>query len=129
MPKKVRVKFNTGIAGVRYSYSRDQVADLSYEKAAQFIKAGIATPVDEDFVLETPEKENTNLEESPGGEAEVKTESENKTEEVAEEESADEEVEEEEYPVHLGGGHYELSNGEKVRGKDEAIAAEEELKE
>ncbi len=24
---------------------------------------------------------------------------------------------------HLGGGHYELPNGEKVRGKDKAIAA------
>ena len=32
-----------------------------------------------------------------------------------------------EYPYHTGGGYYELSNGEKVRGKDEAAAAEEEL--
>lgn len=35
----------------------------------------------------------------------------------------------EEYPKHTGGGHYELSNGEKVRGKDAAIEAEEALKE
>jgi len=33
-----------------------------------------------------------------------------------------------EFPKHIGGGYYELSNGEKVKGKDEAIAAEEELK-
>jgi hypothetical protein len=32
-----------------------------------------------------------------------------------------------EYPKHVGGGHYELSNGEKVKGKDEAAAAEKEL--
>lgn len=32
------------------------------------------------------------------------------------------------FPKHTGGGWYELSNGEKVQGKDEAAAAEEELK-
>ena len=33
-----------------------------------------------------------------------------------------------EYPKHIGGGYYELSNGEKVKGKDEALKAEEVLK-
>ncbi|MEG0450127.1 MAG: hypothetical protein RR595_09740 [Lysinibacillus sp.] len=33
-----------------------------------------------------------------------------------------------EYPKHVGGGTYELSNGEKVKGKDEAIIAEDLLK-
>jgi len=33
-----------------------------------------------------------------------------------------------EYPKHTGGGWYELSNGEKIQGKDHAIAAEDELK-
>lgn len=31
------------------------------------------------------------------------------------------------FPKHTGGGWYELSNGEKVKGKDEATAAEEGL--
>lgn len=31
------------------------------------------------------------------------------------------------FPKHTGGGWYELSNGEKVKGKDEATAAEEDL--
>jgi hypothetical protein len=31
------------------------------------------------------------------------------------------------FPKHTGGGYYELSNGEKVKGKDEAAAAEKEL--
>ncbi|MDT0163824.1 hypothetical protein [Bacillus sp. AG4(2022)] len=31
------------------------------------------------------------------------------------------------FPKHTGGGWYELSNGEKVQGKDEAAAAEGEL--
>lgn len=31
------------------------------------------------------------------------------------------------YPKHVGGGWYELSNGEKVQGKEEAIKAQEEL--
>lgn len=35
----------------------------------------------------------------------------------------------EEYPVHTGGGYYELSNGDKVQGKDKAIEAEQKLKE
>lgn len=34
-----------------------------------------------------------------------------------------------EFPKHVGGGNYELSNGEKVKGKAEAIAAEAALKE
>ncbi|WP_107951361.1 hypothetical protein [Lysinibacillus parviboronicapiens] len=33
-----------------------------------------------------------------------------------------------EHPKHTGGGYYELSNGEKVKGKDEAIKAENALK-
>lgn len=33
-----------------------------------------------------------------------------------------------EFPFHKGGGHYLLSNGESVKGKDEAIEAEEKLK-
>lgn len=33
-----------------------------------------------------------------------------------------------EFPKHTGGGWYELSNGEKVQGKDEAIEAEQALK-
>ncbi|MDR7870312.1 MAG: hypothetical protein RIN55_05600 [Tissierellaceae bacterium] len=31
------------------------------------------------------------------------------------------------FPRHLGGGYYVLSNGEKIKGKEEAIKAEEEL--
>ncbi|MFW5437113.1 hypothetical protein [Paenibacillus apiarius] len=35
----------------------------------------------------------------------------------------------EEFPKQVGGGTYELSNGEKVKGKKEAIEAEKALKE
>ena len=31
------------------------------------------------------------------------------------------------YPKHVGGGYYELSNGEKIKGKDAAIEAEKAL--
>ena len=31
------------------------------------------------------------------------------------------------YPWHLGGGYYELSDGSKVRGKDEAEKAEQQI--
>lgn len=34
-----------------------------------------------------------------------------------------------EFPKHTGGGHYELSNGEKVKGKEAAVEAEAGLKE
>ena len=33
-----------------------------------------------------------------------------------------------EYPLHKGGGWYELSNGETVQGEDDAIEAEKALK-
>lgn len=33
-----------------------------------------------------------------------------------------------EYPIHKGGGWYELSNGEKVHGKEEALKAQKALK-
>ncbi|MGN4124884.1 hypothetical protein ACMGD3_07685 [Lysinibacillus sphaericus] len=33
-----------------------------------------------------------------------------------------------EHPKHTGGGYYELSNGDRVKGKDEAIKAESALK-
>lgn len=32
------------------------------------------------------------------------------------------------YPIHTGGGWYELSNGEKVQGKEEAQQAEDALR-
>lgn len=35
----------------------------------------------------------------------------------------------EEFPKHKGGGHYVLSNGETVKGKDEALEAEKALTE
>ncbi|MBB6451989.1 hypothetical protein HNQ94_000410 [Salirhabdus euzebyi] len=35
--------------------------------------------------------------------------------------------ENENFPKHTGGGWYELSNGEKIKGKDEAEAAEKAL--
>jgi hypothetical protein len=41
--------------------------------------------------------------------------------------SAEKEDKEEKFPKHTGGGYFELSNGEKVKGKDEAAAAEKEL--
>ncbi|MGF7014247.1 hypothetical protein [Ornithinibacillus bavariensis] len=37
--------------------------------------------------------------------------------------------ENQEFPKHTGGGYFELSNGEKVQGKDAAIEAEEALHE
>lgn len=38
-----------------------------------------------------------------------------------------EDSEKRDYPIHKGAGYYELSNGETVRGKDEAIEAQKEL--
>lgn len=35
--------------------------------------------------------------------------------------------EDEEYPKHTGGGYFELSNGEKVQGKEKALKAENAL--
>jgi hypothetical protein len=43
-------------------------------------------------------------------------------------EASKESSEESEFPKHTGGPWYMLSNGEKIQGKDEAVAAEAELK-
>jgi len=40
----------------------------------------------------------------------------------------DNQVADSEFPKHTGGGYYELSNGEKIQGKDAAIEAEKALK-
>lgn len=40
---------------------------------------------------------------------------------------ADANAETAEYPVHKGGGYYQLSDGSQVRGKDAAVAAEKAL--
>lgn len=43
-------------------------------------------------------------------------------------EVSEEDLEEEsDFPKHTGGGWYKLSNGEKVKGKDEALKAENDL--
>jgi hypothetical protein len=43
-------------------------------------------------------------------------------------ETSNEPSQESEFPKHAGGPWYVLSNGEKIQGKEEAIAAEAELK-
>ncbi|KSU63649.1 hypothetical protein AS034_05220 [[Bacillus] enclensis] len=43
-------------------------------------------------------------------------------------EGSNQSPEESEFPKHTGGPWYVLSNGEKIQGKEEAIAAEAELK-
>lgn len=48
-------------------------------------------------------------------------------EEGGQEDGQSEGTEEDSFPKHTGGGNYELSNGEKVKGKDKALAAEKEL--
>lgn len=47
-------------------------------------------------------------------------------ENVAEDSEKNEEDGNESEPKHVGGGWYELPNGERVKGKDEAIAAMKE---
>jgi len=36
-------------------------------------------------------------------------------------------IDKKDFPKHTGGGWYELSNGKKIQGKEEAISAEKEL--
>lgn len=45
-----------------------------------------------------------------------------------ESEEVDQEPYQSEFPKHTGGPWYLLSNGEKIQGKEEALAAEAELK-
>jgi len=147
MSKKIKVQFNTSVSGVNYSYSAGSVVELPYKLAASYLKKGIVTPVDDDLTLESPEKPDPELEKSEGGPVETTADSESDSADSADEtadsesESADladnstdaesdsEQEPEGEYPIHKGGGHYELSNGESIRGKEEALEAEEKLNE
>ena len=88
-------------------------------------------------------KDALNDEESSGkeaskGEEDQQTEQEEAESDEAEEEdqendkqpqNTDEDGSESEYPKRTGGSWYELSNGEKVQGKDEAVEAQQELDE
>lgn len=65
----------------------------------------------------------TESEEAP----ESSEEEEPEEEQAVEEEQEPKSEEAEEYPVHKGGGYYELSNGEKVQGKKAAQKAEQAL--
>lgn len=62
-----------------------------------------------------PEPEPESQDENPGSESQ-----ESESEQEPESEDA-------EFPKHLGGGYYELSNGEKVKGKEQALEAERAL--
>ncbi|WP_130807652.1 hypothetical protein [Senegalia massiliensis] len=48
-------------------------------------------------------------------------------EEFEEIQDTEETIDNTDFPKHTGGGWYELSNGEKIQGKEEALKAENEL--
>lgn len=101
--KETKKPYNTG-----YIYESDDKKRIEELKEKGFLYGG---PV---------EDEGTEPEEL--GE-DAKTE-ESKERKESKDESGDDKKE---YPYHKGGGNYELSNGENVRGKKEAIEAQEEL--
>jgi len=47
--------------------------------------------------------------------------------ELQDEATADGDQDEAEFPKHIGGGYYLLSNGEKIKGKEKALEAERAL--
>ncbi len=92
----MKIKILTSLAGINFSYSVGQIAEVDDKTAIHWVKAGLAEPVDakqfENAVIEPPE--NAALKAAK-----------------------------DKYPKHIGGGWYELPNGEKVKGKDEALEA------
>ncbi|TCT23387.1 hypothetical protein EDD68_107101 [Melghiribacillus thermohalophilus] len=56
-----------------------------------------------------------------------KDENQKENHEAPEQKAAEEETKQEEFPKHVGGGYFELSNGERVKGKEEALKAQSEL--
>jgi hypothetical protein len=112
---KVRIK--TSLAGLDFSYVNGDEAELPDEMAKSWIKAGVAES-GEGFVV-VDDQENTENAETENGKQTQKEEN------MGEDE--------EERPSvtgikHVGGGWYELSNGEKVHGKQAATEAFETLK-
>lgn len=82
----------------------------------------------EDYSQEENE-DNEEVEETTDPEIEKTEEEVNKKENNDENNENDEKekVENNRYPDHLGGGWYELSDGSKIRGQEEALEAEYEL--
>ena len=62
-----------------------------------------------------------------GYETATKPDAEKKSKNSDDEDDTDTKIKETEYPKHTGSGWYELSNGEKVQGREEAIKSEKEL--
>ncbi|MFJ7662963.1 hypothetical protein ACIQXW_11220 [Lysinibacillus sp. NPDC097162] len=58
--------------------------------------------------------------------AEVVSDEQGEQEQKQEEQKQEEHVSE--HPKHIGGGYYELSNGVKIKGKEDAIEAEKAIK-
>ncbi|CDQ20859.1 hypothetical protein SAMN05192559_1084 [Halobacillus karajensis] len=75
----------------------------------------------EEGLGEWDSQENSSNTESDGNE-------ENAKEDSGEGESDTDSEDKGEFPIHTGGAWFELSNGEKIQGKEEAVQAEEELK-
>lgn len=86
-------------------------------------------PVNEELVFDVEEAEEEIITEENELHDEETEETEHQDDEVSEvnETNLDtEEADPAEFPKHTGGGWYELSNGEKVQGKEKAEKAEKE---
>jgi len=119
MAKKVKVKVLTGIASPDWAYAPGDIAEIDPDEAQRWIKAGIAAPLEgkiETATVKPPEKA-------------VREPVETATKEPPETADALPEQKESEWPKHVGGGYYELSNGKKVRGKESALKVQKELDE
>ncbi|MGP4061504.1 hypothetical protein [Halobacillus sp. H74] len=136
MPYRVIRAFRDKENG-HHTYKKDDIFPVSGEESQERIDY-LLSPHNKlkepliEKLNEAPSTPKANSgEEEPQGDA-PENESEGEEEKI-EEGSDDGEGEsdgqtESEFPIHTGGPWYELSNGEKIQGKEEAVQAEEDLK-
>jgi len=97
---KVKIKMLTSMASPDWSVAAGEEIEVKEEVAKAWIEANIATLAKNSFSTRSV----------------IETATQPKPENASIK-----------YPKHVGGGWYELSNGEKVQGKKEAIKAQKEL--
>ena len=127
MYRKVRVKNNRkdrpySRGKVRLKADSEGVFVVGYRT---YIGLRTSQSVDVEVLAEGEDQPHQPPEEEP---EETDSEEDAEEDEPAPEEEEEQEVATaEEYPRYTGGGYYELSNGEKIQGKEEAMEAQAEL--
>ena len=124
----VKIKMHTTAAGPDGCYMGDKEYSVEEGLAKIFVAGGYAQYKVEKKAKASKSPANPEDEKPPDPpDKDEKEPPANLEGEKPDGQSDEEEVPKKEWPKDLGGGWYQLSDGEKIRGEEEAIQAQDEL--